>query len=206
MKDVLIPLGLLLFIGFFAYAVIHTARKQRKAKAGVFRDFANKTGLRYQKEDDGKAQGFAREFDGIGRFSSPSLGKVIPKDVVDGIMNESETILFRHSIRFSEGWAREWFVAGVTCAEPIAERCAIQFCKVRGDKNTMYLQDSVVKEQKVGSFNSCQGSEFRLRRQDGRRWCFAEIGQSCRGAALPAGNPGTGESYSRLPCRSERDG
>ena len=153
MKDVLIPLGLLLFIGFFAYAVIHTARKQRKAKAGVFRDFANKTGLRYQKEDDGKAQGFAREFDGIGRFSSPSLGKVIPKDVVDGIMNESETILFRHSIRFSEGWAREWFVAGITCAEPIAERCAIQFCKGRGDKNTMYLQDSVVKEQKVGPFN-----------------------------------------------------
>ena len=25
MKDVLIPLGLLLFIGFFVYAIIHTA-------------------------------------------------------------------------------------------------------------------------------------------------------------------------------------
>ena len=153
MKDVLIPLGLLLFIDFFGYAIIHTARKQRKAKARVFRDFADKNGLCYQEEDDGKAQGFARDFDGIGRFSSPSLGKVIPKDVVDGILNGSEAILFRHSIRFSEGWAREWFVAGVTNAEPIAERCAVQFCKGRADKSTMYLQDPVVKEQKVGSFN-----------------------------------------------------
>ena len=53
MKDVLIPLGLLLFIGFFVYAIIHTARQQRKAKARVFRDFADKNGLRYQEEDDG---------------------------------------------------------------------------------------------------------------------------------------------------------
>ena len=153
MKDVLIPLGLLLFIGFFVYAILHTARKQRKAKANVFRDFADKNGLRYREEDDGKAQGFAQEFDGIGRFSSPSLGKVIPKDVVDGIMNGSEAILFRHNIRFLEGWAREWFVAGVTSAKPIAERCAVQFCRGRADKNTMYLQDPVVKEQKVGPFN-----------------------------------------------------
>jgi hypothetical protein len=153
MKDVLIPLGLLLFIGFFIYAIIHTARKQRKAKSSVFRGFADKNGLRYQEEDDGKAQGFVQDFDGIGRFSSPSLGKVIPKDVVNGILNGSEAILFRHSIRFSEGWAKEWFVAGVTSAETIAERCAVQFCKGRADKNTMYLQDPVVKEQKVGPFN-----------------------------------------------------
>lgn len=152
MKDVLIPLGLLLFIGFFVYAIIHTARKQRKAKTGVFRDFANKGGLRYLEEDDGRAQQFARDLDGIGRFSSPSLGKVIPKDVVYGSMNGSETILFRHRIRFSEGWAREWFVAGITCAEPIAERCSIQFCNRRAARSTMYLEDSVVKEQKVGPF------------------------------------------------------
>ena len=153
MKDVLIPLGLLLFIGFFVFAIIHTGRNQRKAKAKVFRDFADKNGLRYREEDDGTAQEFAKDFDGIGRFSSPSLGKVIPKDVVDGILNGSEAILFRHSIRFSEGWAREWFVAGVTSAEKIAERCAVQFCKGRADMSTMYLQDPVVKEQKVGPFN-----------------------------------------------------
>jgi hypothetical protein len=153
MKDVLIPLGLLLFIGIFIYAIIHTARKQRKAKASVFRYFAEKNGLRYQEEDDGRAQRFAQDFDGIGRFSSPSLGKVIPKDVVAGILNGSDSILFRHSIRFSEGWAREWFVTGINSTETIAERCAVQFCKRRADKSTMHIQAPVVKEQKVGPFN-----------------------------------------------------
>jgi hypothetical protein len=153
MKDVLIPLGLLLFIGFFVYAIVQTGRKQRKAKTSVFRGFADKNGLRFREEDDGRAQSFAKDFDGIGRFSSPSLGKVIPKDVVHGKMNGSDAILFRHRIRFSEGWAREWFVAGVTGAESIAERCAVQFCKGRADKSTMYLQDPVVKEQKAGSLN-----------------------------------------------------
>ncbi len=152
MKDILIPLGLFLFIVFFIYAIIHTGRKQRKAKSRVFRDFANKNGLRYQEVDSGKAQSFARSFDGIGRFSSPSLGKVIPKDVVYGIMNGSEAIFFRHSIRFSEGWSREWFVSGMTITETMANRCSVQFCKGKADKNTMYLPDPVVKEQKIGPF------------------------------------------------------
>lgn len=67
-------------------------------------------------------------------------------------MNGLEVILFRHSIRFSEGWAREWLVSGITSAEIIAERCAVQFCKGKADKSTMYLQDPVVKEQKAGLF------------------------------------------------------
>jgi hypothetical protein len=153
MKGMLIPIGLFLFIGLFVYAIIYTARKQHKAKASVFRDFANKNGLRYQEEDDGTARGFAKDFDGIGQFSSPSLGNVIPKDVVDGRLNGSEVILFRHSIRFSEGWAREWFVAGVTSNKTIAERFAVQFCRGKADKSTMYLKDPIVKEQKVGPFN-----------------------------------------------------
>jgi len=123
------------------------------SKATVFRDFAKKNGLRYQEVDDGKAQGFARDFDGIGRFSSPSLGQVIPKDVVDGKLNISEAIFFRHSIRFSEGLAREWFVAGLTSDRTIAERCAVQFCRGLAEKGTMYLQDPVVKERKIGPFN-----------------------------------------------------
>ena len=153
MKDMLIPLGVLLFIGFFIYAIIHTARKQHKEKASVFRDFAAKNRFRYQEEDDGKAQRFAQDFDGIGQFSTPSLGKVIPKDVVNGRLNGSEIILFRHSIRFSESWAREWFVAGISSTEILAERCSLQFCKRSSDKQTMYLRDPVLKEQSFGSYN-----------------------------------------------------
>jgi len=153
MKDVLIPLGGLIFIGLIAYAMIREGRKQRKAKDSVFRDFADKNGLRYQEQDDKKAQGFSQDLDGIGRFKSPSLGRVIPKDVVYGVMHGSEAILFRHYTRFSEGWAKEWFVAGVISEEILAERCAVQFCKSRADKEKIYLPDPVVKELKVGTFN-----------------------------------------------------
>jgi hypothetical protein len=153
MKDDLIPLGLLLFIGFFGYAMIHSARKQRNTKRTVFRDFAARNGLRYQEQDDGQAQEFAQGFDGVGRFMSSSLGKVIPKDVVSGDLNSMHAILFRHSIRYGEGWSREWFVAGLIGAEPIAERCSVQFCKRRADKSTMHLADAVVKDQKVGPFD-----------------------------------------------------
>gem|GEM_PF-1296249 len=153
MKDVLIPLGMLLFIVLFAYALIHTARKQKKSKAGVFKAFADRFGLRYRQEDDGTAQGFAKDFDGIGRFFSPSQGKVIPKDVVAGVIEGASVVLFRHSIRFGQGWAREWYVAGVTGAEVVAERCAVQFCNKRSDKTTMILQDPVVKEKKAGPYS-----------------------------------------------------
>jgi hypothetical protein len=153
MIDVLIPIGLLLFIVTFAFALIYTARKQRKAKSSVFKDFAVQNGLCHRYEDDGKAQRFAMDFDGVGRFKSASAGKIIPKDVVSGTINGLPVILFRHSIRFSEGWAREWFVAGLTNPEPVAERCAVQFCRKTSDKRTMYIQDKLLKEMKVGSFD-----------------------------------------------------
>jgi len=152
MKDMLIPFGLLLFLVFFVYAMIHTARKQRKAKTNAFRDFADRNGLQYQEEDDGNAQRFAKDFDGIGQFNSPSLGKIIPNDVVEGMLNGAATILFRHRVRFSEGWAREWFVAGITSDETIAERCTVQFCKGSADKDAFYLQDPIVKELNIGPF------------------------------------------------------
>lgn len=152
MKDILIPLGLVSFLCFFVYVFIRTARKQRDAKACVFEDFATRFKLFYQKTDDGKVQSFALDFDGIGRFKSPSLGKILPENVVSGNINGLQIILFRHRIRFSDGWAREWFVAGVKRQYPIAKRCSIQFCKQQTDKDTMYLQDPIVKEFETSSF------------------------------------------------------
>lgn len=152
MPDLLVALGMLSVVALFAYAVIHTGRTQRQAKASVFQRFADENGLQYVKEDDGAAQEFARGFDGLGRFRSPSLGNVIPTDVVTGIVNGAGCILFRHSIRFGEGWAREWFVAGVRTGQTIAARCAVQFCKRRTDKDTMYLKDPVLNEKMVGPY------------------------------------------------------
>ncbi|XKE46944.1 hypothetical protein LG302_07355 [Halomonas organivorans] len=159
MKDGLIPLGLLLFIALFAYAMVHSARKQRTAKKNIFEEFAREQGLSYLDEDDGRVQEFTQDFDGVGRFFSPSLGQVIPKDVVSGKENLSRPFLFRHSIRYSAGWAREWFVAGLIANDHVADRCAVQFCKKGSDKSTMYLQDDIVKEQAVGPFNVVVRSE-----------------------------------------------
>lgn len=153
MQDTLIPLGALLFIILLAFAMVHTSRKQRAAKQQVFRDFATRKGWHYREEDDGAAQRFAGEFDGIGRFRSSSRGAVIPKDVVTGSSNGSAATLFRHSIRYSEGWAREWFVAGITATRPVAEHCSVQFCKRRAQKRAMHLPDPVVSEVRIGDFD-----------------------------------------------------
>ncbi len=153
MKDILIPLGLLLFIVFFAFAIIYTGRKQRNEKSRIFRDFSEKKNFHYKEEDDGLAEEFAHDFHGIGQFYSPSLGKLTPKDVVHGKTKGGESILFRHQSRFSEGWAREWFVAGITNAEPIVERCTIQFFKGKAITDSVYLKDPVVRELAIGPFN-----------------------------------------------------
>ncbi len=152
MKDVLIPVGLLLFISIFTYAIVAGARKQRKLKCDVYRDFAEREGLHYQATDDGKAQRFARDLDGIGRFRSPSLGDVIPQDVVSGTLDGMDVILFRHQTRFYEGYAQEWFVAGLTISSAIAGRCSVQFLNGTATKDSMYLEDPIIKEKDAGTF------------------------------------------------------
>lgn len=62
MKDLSIASALILVIVLFGYAIVHTARQQRQAKAAVFRIFADKNKLSYQREDTGLAQDFARDF------------------------------------------------------------------------------------------------------------------------------------------------
>ena len=147
MKDILVPIGIMTFLGVFVYALVSSARTQRRAKAVVFSDFARLTGLCYKGADDGKAQRFARDLGGIGQFHSPSLGDRIPADVVTGIIGASSVVLFRHATRFHEGYSREWFVAGVSGRTGIAEKCCVQFCKRSVASDSIYLQEPVVKEK-----------------------------------------------------------
>lgn len=156
MKDwanTLIPLGALGGIGLLAFAMIHTARAQRRAKTRLLTDFAHQHGLRYRDKDDGTAREFAQDFDGLGRFRSSSAGEAIPTDVVTGRLHGAESIFFRHHIRLGEGWGREWLVAGISADHPLAGRCAVQFCRRRTDKSSMYLQDPVLKELRIGTYN-----------------------------------------------------
>lgn len=149
MQDLFIPLGLLLFIVLFAGAMIHTARQQKQAKSAVFKDFAAGHRLSYQQQDSGTAQRFASGFDGIGHFQSPSLGKVIPTDVVTGMISGRQMILYRHRIRFTEGWAREWFVAGVSNLTLPPFYGAIQFFHSQHEIDSVYLARPVIRQQQV---------------------------------------------------------
>lgn len=150
MSDALIPLGLLAFIGLFVFALVREGRKQERGKSNRFRDFARSRGLRYRPTDDGAVQQFARDLDGIGRFHSPSLGQVVPKDVVTGSVEGFDLILFRHSTRFHEGYRREWYVAGISNAAPGVDRCAVQFSEGEIASDSLHLLDGIVAKQRIG--------------------------------------------------------
>jgi hypothetical protein len=148
------PLGLLLFIVLFVYALVSTGRKQRDLKRRAFRDFAQSKELDYRESDDGRAQEFARDLDGIGVFRSSSRGDIVPQDVVTGAVDGVEVVLFRHQTHFYEGNDREWFVAGLRAAEGIAERCTVQFLKPRETRGSMYLADPIVEDEDLGPYRA----------------------------------------------------
>lgn len=146
MADFLIPLGGLLSLGLLVFAFVHTARSQRSAKHELFRELAARLGLHYEREDTGRAMVFAGDFDGLGNFSSPSLGEVKPSDVVTGSWQGDDVVFFRHHQRLTEGWAREWYVVGLEYREAVADACAVQICRRSSDRESMFLRDPIVKE------------------------------------------------------------
>ena len=149
MGDLLIAIVVALGIGVLAYGIVSGGRRQRQAGRAVFRTFAEGAGLTYVAADDGTAQDFARDMDGIGRFSSPSLGTLVPTDVASGLIDGHRVVAFRHVSRFDEGNAREWLVAGVEAPTAIASRAAVQFLTPRGSADTLYLEDPIAKEHDV---------------------------------------------------------
>lgn len=152
MGDLLIAIVVVAGIGGLAYAIIVGGRRQRDAGRAVFQTFAEGAGLTYAAGDDGTAQHFAADMDGIGRFSSPSLGRLVPTDVVSGDIGGDRVLAFRHTSRFAEGNAREWLVAGVNAQQAIAPRAAVQFLKPRSSPDTLYLADPITEEHEVAGF------------------------------------------------------
>jgi hypothetical protein len=150
--DVLIPAGLVAFLALFIYALVRAGRGQRQMKRTAFREFARGRDLRYDAEDDGRARRFVRDMDGLGHTHSPSLGAVVPEDLVSGNVNGLAVLLFRHRTRFYEGYSREWFVAGVHVETRIAGRCSVEFLERKAAADSMYLGDPVLEERAAGPF------------------------------------------------------
>jgi hypothetical protein len=125
-KDVLIPIGVLLFIALFIYAIVKEGRKHQKAPNVFFKKLAEHKGWKYLKEDDGTALHVSNGFEGIGVFSSPSLGKMIPRNVVNGRMNVGNWWLFEHHTRIYEGYVMKWFACVVEAQNDLGGSFVVQ--------------------------------------------------------------------------------
>lgn len=106
------PLLVVALIGLVV-VIVGTARRQRAGLQGQFREVAQQTGLDYLSEDDGTAEALAQGFDPsrFARFTSPSLGRLRPRNVVHGQVSEGKACLFSHATRRTEGDARQWIIA-----------------------------------------------------------------------------------------------
>jgi hypothetical protein len=125
-KDIFIAVGVLSFIALFIYAIVKEARKQKKQHSFFFKKLAERKGWKYIREDNDTIQRFAHDFEGIGVFSSPSLGKMIPLNVVLGRTKVGGCCLFEHSTRIYEGYAMKWFVCLVEAPNALRGSYVVQ--------------------------------------------------------------------------------
>jgi hypothetical protein len=126
MKDALIAVGVLSFITLFIYAFVKEGRKQKKQQSSLFKKLADRKDWEYIKEDDGTVQRLAQDFEGIGVFSSPSLGKMIPRNVVLGRTKVGRCCMFEHHTRIYEGYAMNWTVCLVEAKDDLGGSFVIQ--------------------------------------------------------------------------------
>jgi hypothetical protein len=125
-KDILIAIGVLSFIALFIYAIAKESRKQKREQSFFFKKLADGRGWKYIKEDDDTAQRVAHDFEGIGVFTSPSLGKIIPRNVVFGRIEAGNCCLFEHYTRIYEGYAMNWFVCVVEAQNDLGGSFVVQ--------------------------------------------------------------------------------
>lgn len=114
--DVLAPLGLVA-MALFVVAIVMAARKQQRARAGLFEELAKKRGWRYLPQDDGTAQALARGFEDFARFRYASGEPRIPSSVVLGRVEEGRVCLFSHGTSKGDGDARLWCVCIIEADE-----------------------------------------------------------------------------------------
>jgi len=129
----MLPYLVILFILFFAVALIYEARRQRSAERNVYRRYAESKGRRFAEVDDGTAADMAGGMEAIGVFQSPSLGPVIPKNAVAGTVPEGSICLFTHALRLHAGESYPFHVCIIRRTETAAIPFVLRF--VQGKKN-----------------------------------------------------------------------
>lgn len=103
MTDLLIGVAVLGGMALFVYAVIRAGRQQRRQRGEAFRLFGESRGWHYNADGDPSLDSVLEPFEAISSHSSPSLGKVAPRDVVTGAVEEGRVWVFWQSRRVTEG-------------------------------------------------------------------------------------------------------
>lgn len=113
----------------FPILLIKEARKQKKTSMSLFENYAMSHGWTYMQEDDGTVQKLAEDLQGIGRFNSPSLGKVVPENVMIGSVPEGKNHFFQHHIRIYESNTLQFNVCLLQLKKSIVDALIIRFKK-----------------------------------------------------------------------------
>jgi hypothetical protein len=152
MTDVLMAVGVLVVMAVIVVALLRIAPRHEKEMTNAFEEFSMQHALRYFAEDDGRVPKFAADFEGLGDLGPGSAQGAMPRDVVSGVLDGQHLIVFRYGARQSEGSEPEWNVAGLEVKNPLADRCAVQFCRGELDREETCISDPIVKEHDAGSF------------------------------------------------------
>lgn len=140
----ILPYLVIGFIVFFAVAFIYEARRQRFAETKIYRQYAVSKGRRFAETDDGTARDMADGLEAVGVFQSPSLGRVIPQNVVTGKVPEGNLCQFKHSLRRQAGESYPFHVCIIQTVETAEYPIVLRF--VRGQK---HLQNPFYRGKKV---------------------------------------------------------
>lgn len=142
MSQLLIPTGFLLFLVLVVYAFVREARKQRMAARRLLEELAERRSWLFAPLDEGDVQRRTGGMEAIGAFESPSLGAVLPQNVVSGTVAEGRVWLYEHSRRISEGDAYHWHVCLIEAHVSLGDPVVIRFSKgdrTLGARNPFYV-------------------------------------------------------------------
>ncbi|MEL4305242.1 hypothetical protein [Methanococcoides sp. LMO-2] len=113
----------------FPILLVKEAKKQKKTSIPLFENYAKSHNWTYMQEDDGTVQNLAKDLQGIGRFNSPSLGKIAPENVIIGSVPKGRIHYFQHHVRISEGNAIHLNVCLLQLKNTICDALIVRFKK-----------------------------------------------------------------------------
>lgn len=125
----LLPIFIFCVIIMFVFAFIREAKKQKKRALSFFKKIAETHSWTYRETDTGIIQEILKDFQAVGNFYSPSLGKLPPKNVIMGTAPEGTFYFFQHHRRHYEDYAFQFNVLVLELNRYVAESLIICFKK-----------------------------------------------------------------------------